>query len=84
MYVCVFFYFFLFFIFFNRCKKLAYSLKTFHVMIENDHALESLIQSPLDNGKKWSVFLEIDDGAGRSKLCTMFMLCRRKKCRLLI
>ena len=53
-------------------------------MIENDHALESLIQSPLDNGKKWSVFLEIDDGAGRSKLCTMFMLCRRKKCRLLV
>ena len=48
-------------------------------MIENDHALESLIQSPLDKGKKWSVFLEIDDGAGRSKLCTMFMLCPRKK-----
>lgn len=50
----------------ERCKKLAYSLKTFHVMIENDHALESLIQSPLDKGKKWSVFLEIDDGAGRT------------------
>ncbi|CAG2189656.1 unnamed protein product [Mytilus edulis] len=50
----------------ERCKKLAYRLKAFHVMIENFHGLIALLSSPLENGKKWSVYLEIDDGCGRS------------------
>ncbi|CAG2189658.1 unnamed protein product [Mytilus edulis] len=50
----------------ERCKKLAYRLKAFHVMIENFHGLIALLSSPLENGKKWSVYLEIDDGCGRN------------------
>ncbi|VDI27517.1 palmitoyltransferase ZDHHC13/17 [Mytilus galloprovincialis] len=50
----------------ERCKQLAYRLKAFHVMIESLHGLNALLSSPLDNGKKWSVYLEIDDGSGRS------------------
>lgn len=50
----------------ERCKQLAYSLSSYHVMIDSNHGLQSLIQSPLDNGKKWSVYLEVDNGLGRT------------------
>ncbi|CAC5398656.1 unnamed protein product [Mytilus coruscus] len=50
----------------ERCKNLAYKLESFHVMIENSHGLDVLLKSPLTDGKKWSVFLEVDDGSGRS------------------
>ncbi|XP_052090980.1 D-threo-3-hydroxyaspartate dehydratase-like [Mytilus californianus] len=50
----------------ERCKNLAYKLESFHVMIENSHGLDVLLKSPLTDGKKWSVFLEVDDGSGRT------------------
>ena len=60
----------------SRIKSLHYfdrrvidlaSNKVFHVMFDTMEGLEGLIQQPLNNGRRWSAFLEIDCGYGRSK-----------------
>jgi hypothetical protein len=37
-------------------------------MVDSVQGIDDLIATPLQSGKKWSVFLEVDCGYGRSKL----------------
>ncbi|KAL3854651.1 hypothetical protein ACJMK2_013911 [Sinanodonta woodiana] len=50
----------------DRCAKLVNRLDMFHLMFDNLTSLEAIKSSTLDLGKKWSVFLELDCGNGRS------------------
>ncbi|KAL4217119.1 hypothetical protein ACF0H5_023574 [Mactra antiquata] len=49
----------------NLCNK----LEEFHVMVATLVGLEAILATPLNEGKKWSVFLEIDCGYGRTGCC---------------
>jgi D-serine deaminase-like pyridoxal phosphate-dependent protein len=48
--------------------NLANKLEEFHVMVDSLQGLNGLLATPLNEGKQWSVFLEVDCGNGRSKL----------------
>lgn len=50
----------------ERCKQLAEKLKEFHVMFDSSEGLEYLENTPLEGSRKWSAYLEIDAGTGRS------------------
>ncbi|OWF36468.1 uncharacterized protein LOC110441658 [Mizuhopecten yessoensis] len=50
----------------GRCRRLGEKLDKFHMMFESPEGLESLKTSPRGNDRKWSVYLEIDLGLGRT------------------
>ena len=54
------------FIFF-RCKAISCKCSEFHLLFDNSVALDALQYDPPGDGKKWSVFLEVDIGGDRSK-----------------
>ena len=43
------------------------NLEQFNVMVDSETGMGGLIATPLDNGKTWSVFVEVDCGYGRCK-----------------
>lgn len=48
-----------------RCKKLQEKIEQFHLLYDNEKAIEALERNLLEN-KKWSVFLEVDVGGHRT------------------
>lgn len=50
----------------SRLKALANKLDKFHLIYESEQGINGLINTPLDAGKKWSVFLDVDCGYGRT------------------
>ena len=64
---------------FRRVIALANKLDQFHLLYDSNHGLEGLINTPLNDGKKWSVFLDIDCGLGRSKQFS-YLIVNRTRC----
>ena len=58
---------------FRRVLALANKLDMFHVFVESDVGIQSLIDTPLNGGKRWSAILEVDCGYGRSKFCNCYV-----------
>ena len=52
----------------SRLKKLMSRLEKFHIMLDNDVALDMLEANAPPDGKKWSVYLKVDAGGCRGKL----------------
>ena len=52
---------------------LANKLDMFHVFVESEIGIQSLIDTPLNDGKRWSAILEVDCGYGRSKFCDCYV-----------
>ncbi|XP_060557981.1 D-serine dehydratase-like [Ruditapes philippinarum] len=50
----------------GRLINLANKLEEFHVMVDSLQGLNGLLATPLNEGKQWSVFLEVDCGNGRT------------------
>lgn len=50
----------------KRMIDLANRLEEFHVMVDSEQGIDDLIATPLQSGNKWSVFLEVDCGYGRT------------------
>ncbi|XP_028836744.1 uncharacterized protein LOC114790664 isoform X2 [Denticeps clupeoides] len=50
----------------QRCAELSERLSLFHVLVDNDTALEELKRRPLNKGKVWNVWLKLDCNNGRA------------------
>ncbi len=60
-----------------RLKKLANNLESFHLFVDNEHALRLLENNPVPANKKWSAFLDVDVGylRGRVTDCFQIVMC---------
>lgn len=50
----------------KRLVNLANRMEEFHVMVDSLQGLTGIIDTPLEDGNHWSVFLEVDCGNGRT------------------
>lgn len=55
----------------ERCAALSERLELFQVLLDHPQALEQLRKRPLSDGRQWHVWMKLDCGNGRGKMCIL-------------